>query len=143
MAVMRVMKRFERPLQQNVCSPVELLLFLCRTAEEGMDADSAHTVRSVLYVHLLGAPLPRYKVPVIEPCHNVSLSEKLFMLWLSEQVEELCFSLFDLHFAAFITRRPTLAACKESFHDLWIHKITYNNRCYVTLRPLLLTLALG
>ena len=56
----------------------------------------------VLCVHLLGAPLPRYKVPVIEYCHNVSLSEKLFMCWQCDQVEEPCLTQFDLASAALI-----------------------------------------
>lgn len=54
-------------------------------------------------VRLLGAPLPRYKVPVIEPCHNVSLSEKLFMRWQCDQVEESRLIQYDLASAAFIT----------------------------------------
>lgn len=67
-----------------------------------MDGDSAHTVQASPACFIC-APLPRCKVRLIELCHNVSLSEKLFMYWQCDQVKELFLIQFDLGSAVFTT----------------------------------------
>lgn len=95
------------PLHQNVFTPVELLLFHCRAAEEGRDTDSAHSVLSdwhrLFYMCTFQEHLCyRYKVPVIKLGYNGILSEKLFTCRHCDQIGEPCLTQYDLASVAFI-----------------------------------------